>query len=113
MRKANIIIDIRPELRQYHEVKGYYILHDNWVTEHNDILCDKEGNEYLIMEFKEIELAEAINTNIPLQIPCPRLAWMKHSAVKLDADLDIKHLEPFKIELIKVIKEIRGSKFFN
>ena len=89
MKKVNIIIDIRPELRHYHGVEGYYILHDNWVTESIEVLCDEQGKKYVVEDFKSIELATAVNTDIPPQIPAPRLTWLKHSAVKITGDFEI------------------------
>ena len=70
-------------------VDGYHVLHDNWVTEFNEVLYDEEGNEYIVKDFKSNELATAINTNIPPQVPAARLAWLKHSAVKLSGHVKI------------------------
>lgn len=83
-RKACKIVEIQPHIRRYLNLEGYLVLEDSWITEFNETLFDEDGNEFLVMEFKEAVIYELTS---PVTPPLPNIScWglVNHSAVLLN-----------------------------
>lgn len=85
MKRGTKINRIGVGVTSYLKVKDYAILEDNWITEHDKVLVDQNGNQYNVLDFIEIKENTLVMDTLPYYS-----GWveLKKSYVKLDKKIN-------------------------
>ena len=83
MNKVKKILDGKTSLLK---LKDYIMFEDNWITEHDKILYNENGESFPVLDFQEIEEDVFIMDTLPYES-----GRMKHkfSCVKLDKNVNV------------------------
>ncbi|MFW6220031.1 MAG: hypothetical protein ACOC33_04250 [bacterium] len=87
VKKGNRVKKICDGITTNHKLKGFVMFEDNWITENNKILYNKDGELFSVLDFQCVEE----NTLIMPEI-MPYLngwAFRKFSCVKLDKEVNV------------------------
>lgn len=87
MEKGNKVKKLCDGVTTYQRLKNYVMFDDNWISEYDKVLYDKNGVAFSVLDFQEIEENTLV---IPDIMPYGN-GWMirKFSCVKLDKNVNI------------------------
>lgn len=86
-RKGNKVTKICDGITTYQKLKNYVMFEDNYISEHDEILYNKDGEPFSILDFEEVEENTLVMPEIMPYLDGWRLR--KFSCVKLDKEVNV------------------------
>ena len=86
IRKGNKVKKILDGITSYLKLKGYVMFEDNWITENDKTLYNKDGVSFSVLDFEEVKENTLILDTMPYDSGCREL---KFSCVKLDKNVNV------------------------
>ena len=71
------------------KLKNYVMFEDFWITENNKVLYNQQNEEFLIIDFIEVEEEIPILPHIPISIPVNKTYRQKFSCLRLNKNVKV------------------------
>jgi len=83
------VIKILDGKTSYLKLKNYIMFENNWISKHDKILYNNNGDTFFVLDFQEIEQEMPILPIIPTSIPIKKTFKKKFSCLKLNKNIDV------------------------